>query len=212
MNESLTPKEKEIAEKKAVIDNFFLKAEWKQWKRNREIIEKRIHQASERAEAKNRGKIIWSPLPDRPRYEYFDFPPSQGFWSKAPLRLRCVRAKPVQAGADLRPWLWEESQRTYGKTLSEEERREIWKDPDGWADRHFDDLAKTHGYRRPWFVRLEGRRKHPILARTLRYFWNLSLKFDPPWNHIELILTRKTAEKEEVILEDSAKQEKGGAA
>jgi hypothetical protein len=131
----------------------------------------------------------------QPRFEYFDFPPSQGFWSKFPLRLRYARAKPLPAWCDLRPWLWEEHQKLREKRLAEGTRQETHEDLEDWADRHFDDLAKTHGYRRPWFVRQAGRKKHPTLARILCYFWYLPLKFDPPWKHLELIITRKNTEK-----------------
>jgi hypothetical protein len=137
------------------------------------------------------------PSPDQPRFEYFEVPPSRGVWSKVPLRLRYVRAKPVPEGKDMRQWLWEEYQRTKGKTLSEDERREIWKDPQGWEDRHFENLAKEHGYRRPWFFQSVFYRKHPTLARIFRYFYTLSLKFDPPWNRLELIITRKNPKKED---------------
>jgi hypothetical protein len=125
----------------------------------------------------------------QPRFEYFEFPPSRGFWSKAPLRLRYARPKPSLTMAEFQQICQVAGRWLADRRKAEGKNQVLLKDPIDI------NQLRAYRYRKPWLPQLRDDRKHPILARIFRYFWNLPLKFDPPWKHLELIITRKTAEK-----------------
>jgi len=154
------------------------------------INEKYNHQAWEDLEAEIFEKTGVRISQIQPRFEYFEFPPARGFWSKAPLRLRYARPKPSLTAEEFLQicqaagrWL-EDRRKAEGKGLI------LLKGP---VDT---DQLMAYRYQKPGLRQLRDDRKHPILARIFRFFWNLSYNFDPPWRHIELIVTRKSAQKQ----------------
>jgi len=156
------------------------------------ITEQYNHQALEDLEAAILEKTGVRISQIQPRFEYFEFPPSRGFWSKAPLRLRYARPKPSLTMEE-----FQQICQVAGRWLADRRKAEgkgliLLKDP---LDT---EQLRAYRYRKPGLHQLRDDKKHPILARIFRFFWILSYNFDPPWRHLELIITRKNTKKEAV--------------
>lgn len=151
---------------------------------------------SEAEEATSPGKSCVQSLSDRTRTESQDRRASQGFLSRVLSRWRCEPAKPSLTMEEFQRMCREGGRRLAEKRKGKETYQALLNNPPADSDQFFDQLAKTYGYRRPWFPQLRDHRKHPILSRLFGFYFYLSCVLTPPWVSYRIIITRKKTKKE----------------
>ena len=128
------------------------------------------------------------------RSGYLDFPSSQGFWSKVPLRLRYVFPNPSQKVEEFEQMCLEGCLQLAGKKKisNEEAYQALWNNPQQvQADQLKTYLTKKYGYRQPCFPQLRDCKIHPILARIFWFYKFRQFSFCSLLSRFEIIITRK---------------------
>lgn len=140
-------------------------------------------------EAVTRETINGSSLSDRSQMEYADRHAAQGFLSKVWSRGQCEQSKLPLTLGEFRQKCQDagrllETQRKAGDT-----NQAPLNNLD--ADRLFENLSKTYGYRRPWFPQLRDGKRHPILSKLYGFYFLLSCL--SPWakSRNRIIITHK---------------------